>query len=302
MVLVYPSIPLVPLTTLFKLPLALLLYLLCYVKRFLTGQRLVLVIADLPLEQALDLGIPLAVSPRIYRIFESLLFRTVTYVVSPSRFIDQHISVMFSVSHKRMLRYRLAVRPRLAGAVPGRFWKDGPPDTGLRLFYAGDLRRSQDADNFCKIARIVAEYPEASLVACGTGGEFIRRLNLSNVTYAGVLDTETHDRLASSCDVGLILYPTWTYYCWVSTSKYSAYLANGLAVLSTKLDTVEENIRKDGIGLVLEWVDLEKTIRRWIESPHLVRRYKRAAERLSGTIRTSQFVDEWFDTVVKGSV
>jgi hypothetical protein len=70
-------------------------------------------------------------------------------------------------------------------------------------------------------------------------------------------------------------------------------------MLSTKLDAVEDNLDKDGVGLALEWGELEETIRRWIQQPSLAQPYKAASRRLSGAVRTSFFVDEWLDPVLR---
>lgn len=295
----YPAIPLVPLTTVGKLPVALLSYLTWFIKRHITGQRFVLVIADLPLEQAEDLGISLGIRDGLYRIFEKVLFSTASWIVVPSDGIAEYIVDRYRVSRKRLLRYRVYAYPTLGlgGRSVVASTESGP---GLRLLYAGDLRRPQDRENILEICALVGKHPSSRLSICGPGGGFLDNALPTNVEYMGVLDPRSLDALASSCDVGLILYPTThRYYHWAPTSKYSTYVANGLAVLSTRLETIEKNLIRDGVGLALDWQDLCTTLEKWMEHPELVLPFKREAKRLSAKVRSDFFVREWLDPILE---
>lgn len=293
--MVYPSVPLVPLTTVLKLPIAIIVYWLWFLIRRIKNQRFLLLIADLPLEQAEDLGIQLGVSPKAYRIFERLIVRTASHIVVPSEAIGKWLTDKYSVPWSRVYLYRVNA---LVGVYDKR--KDAKNCAkGLRLFYAGDLRRPQDQDIILKVCNVINKHPSAQLIICGIGGELIIEKLPMNAHYMGVLKRDTLDEIASSCQVGLILYsPEKRYYNWTPTQKYSTYVGNGLAVLSTPLYTVKQNISKDRVGLSQDLDDLLNTLDLWIQDPTLVTTFKEQAESMAKKIRGDFFISEWLKPIL----
>ena len=179
---------------------------------------------------------------------------------------------------------------------------DTPPpiefDEGVvDFFYSGHVD-SHIAPNFREVLRSIRNAPKTRLHVCGPGRDALREwlveLDVPNVRHHGQLAPAEHDWLAQRCDVGLILYPTEDAYSHLRpTLKYSAYLANGLAVLSTDLRCVADNIRADRVGQAMPIRELALEILRWSAKPKLWAAAKARAEQLSDQVRSASDLRGW---------
>ena len=125
----------------------------------------------------------------------------------------------------------------------------------------------------------------------------MQALGLDNVYYLGVLDYATHDTVARQCDVGLLLY-TFAYAHLVPTSKYSAYVANGLAILSTDMVTLSEIIEEDQVGIAVPIQEFSTQLEQWLRFPEQVEPYKERAKQLSQNFGQGSYMQEWFDKII----
>ncbi len=166
----------------------------------------------------------------------------------------------------------------------------------VNFFYSGPVD-AQVATNFREILRSIRNAPGTMLHVCGPGREALREwlveLDVPNVTHYGQLGIADHDWLARRCDVGLILYPSDNPYNHTTpTLKYSAYLANGLAVLSTDLRCVADNVRADGVGQAMPIRELALELLRWATRPRLWSAAKTRAEAQAERIRSGTEIRE----------
>jgi len=261
-------------------------------KSRLTRQRIVVVVMDLPVEMhegraVADGRVPDVDDKRIREI-EHTLFRAAWRIVSPVGLVEP-IADRYNIDDDRVVSYRRA--PYLPAAR-----LDAPPpievDRGtVNFFYSGDVD-PHVAPNFREVLRSIRNAPKTRLHVCGPGRDAVREwlveLDVPNVRHHGQLGPAEHDWLAQQCDVGLILYPTEdTYNHLRPTLKYSAYLANGLAVLSTDLRAVADNIRGDRVGQAMPIRELALEVLRWSTKPKLWAGAKTRATQLAEDIRSA---------------
>lgn len=277
-------------------------------KRWLTRQRIVVIVEDLPIEMAAGhaaAGGPLPRLPEArIRGIESALFRAAHRLVAPRGFVDQ-IREIHDVRPERFRTFRRNIyrTEATAGAEPDLERLGFEPGT-VNFFYSGSIPTSLAA-NFREVLRSVRQAADARLHICGPDADAVRRwfreLDVGNARHYGRLDRRTHDALARRCDVGLILYPTDNpYHHLTPTMKYSAYLANGLAVLSTDLREVAANLREDGVGQAMPIRELSLELLRWATRPRLFADFRAAAAREAGAVRDGAEMRNWIDEIGRG--
>lgn len=296
-------------------------------KRWLTRQRIVVIVEDLPIEMAAGHAAAGGALPRLpearIRGIESALFRAAHRLVAPRGFVDQIREIhdvrpeRFRTFRRNIYRTEAAAGTGVPDSEPG---PAGParaaaPAAGtepdlerlgfepgtVNFFYSGSIPTSLAA-NFREVLRSVRQAADARLHICGPDADAVRRwfreLDVGNARHYGRLDRRTHDALARSCDVGLILYPTDNpYHHLTPTMKYSAYLANGLAVLSTDLREVAANLREDGVGQAMPIRELSLELLRWATRPRLFADFRAAAAREAGAVRDGAEMRDWIDEI-----
>jgi len=317
---VYPKVPFLGHSefTIVRL-LALACFGLLALKRRLTGQRIVVLITDLPQEQramteAADSRQALAAQldrfcarrgmvwrDRVERAVEGLLFRTAQDVVSLSPLMTQHIIRKHRLPQSKIcLRGRNAYAPAHAGKLPA---IDLHPANGLRVFYSGGLDTPSVKGALRRIMPLFREFPESHLYVAGRNGGWVQgeaqAAAPDNVRYLGALDYASHDAVARQCDLGLILYSA-AYCHLVLTSKYSAYVANGLAVLSSDMISLAEILAEDGVGLCVPAEQMPAQLAAWLNAPHLIAPYRERARQLRGRYWTGIYFQKWFSEVIAG--
>ncbi len=278
MLLIYPELPGVPRplsladarrsTT--ELRLARHTYNVLGAKRRLTRRPLIVLVNELPLEAAEGRAVagdarPVSEDARLHAL-EGTLFRAARFLITPAGFVGA-ISSRHGLDASRFRTFRRHVYvPSLEPGAPPPQQIDFEPGA-VNFFYSGAID-SRAAANFREILRAIRNAPQSRLHVCGPGRDEVRQwlaeLDVPNVRHHGLLPPSAHDWLARRCDIGLILYSTDDPYQHLRpTLKYSAYLANGLAVLSTDLDRVAENIKRDGVGQAMPIRELSVEVLRW---------------------------------------
>jgi len=295
LLLCYPGISLVPLTFNVKFPLAFLTYFTLWVKRRFSRQILVILIMDLPIEQAQNFNIKIGASIKLFNVFEGFVFRIASKLIAPSTMIVNLIHKKHRISKEKFLLYRrYAYMPSYKVSSK---YQSISLSGKVKIFYAGDLRRDADIANLLSVFEVIKKHPEAAIYLCGLGGEWIKKLSVPNIIYLGLLDYADFDAIARNCDFALMVYPNEFYYNLGPTCKYSAYVANGLAILSTDIKTVGACINEDGVGKALSISELNQELERWIEDPAEFERYKKRAMEISKNFRRGLYIKEWFETI-----
>ncbi|UCC72988.1 MAG: hypothetical protein JSV86_22010 [Gemmatimonadota bacterium] len=302
----YPKIPvLAHLSQPTLLSLALLGYRLLRLKAKLTGQRIVVIIADLPIEQAEGKqaagGPPAELHAPQLRAIERSFLRAAHLIVTPLGYVDTIVE-LHGIEPDRFRTFR---RNIYLPAVEVEDAFDVGFEAGdVNFFYSGAIDTTI-APNFRQVLRSIQNAPQARLHVCGPGREamekWLEELGITNARHYGQLNLAAHDWLAGRCDAGLILWPTDNPYCHLTpTSKYSAYLANGLAVLSTDLEAIAENIRNDGVGQAMPINELSLELLRWAARPSLFAGFKNRARQLADVVRGGNEMDGWIEEIAEG--
>lgn len=269
------------------------------------GQRVVVVVEDLPVEQAEGRaaggGPPADLDPKQIRGIERTLFRSAHRLVVPVGF-EAPIRDLYGIDAKRFRTFRRNIyMPTEAPDAPSIEFKGGEVD----FFYSGSVD-SHMAANFREILRSIRNAPDTRLHVCGPGREsveeWLRELDAPNVIHYGQIGVAEHDWLARQCDVGLVLYSTDNPYNHLTpTMKYSAYLANGLAILSTDLRCVAENVKEDGVGQAMPIRELALELMRWATRPSLWADEKARAEEQAWVVRSGAEMMPWIEELAAGS-
>lgn len=273
-------------------------------KTKVTRQRIIAIIADLPVDyaegKAATGGPPNEYQiPRV-RAIERTFLRSAYLIVTPAGYVDL-ITDLYGIDRERFRSFRRNIY------IPAKE-SEGKDEID---FQAGDVNFLYSgaidptiASNFREVLRAIQNTPQARLHVCGPERESVEKwfeeLGVTKARHYGRLNLSAHDWLAQRCDAGLILWPTDNTYSHHSpTSKYSAYLANGLAVLSTDLTFVAENIRRDGVGLAMPIKELCLEIMRWATRPSLFAPFKDRARALAPLVRSGQEMDEWIREIAR---
>jgi hypothetical protein len=161
-------------------------------------------------------------------------------------------------------------------------------------------------ENLRKVILEIKNVPTAHLYICGIGGEwiadFISRNEVRNAEFVGTLSYEEHDYLASRCDFGLIHYRPGDYHDFKTTIKYCSYVANGLAILSHRLRTIQEVIDEDGVGETVDEDMFLVKLHLWASSRDNFLRFKKRAEEMAEMYQNGHYIKIWLDELLNASV
>jgi glycosyltransferase involved in cell wall biosynthesis len=276
-------------------------------RSLLTRRRVIVFVHELPVDKAVGLAVAdgraATTAAKATHEIERALFRAAHRLVVPAGFV-QPIQQRYGIDNSRFCTFRR--QPYLPEPSP--IPVDEPPiefERGaVNFFYSGTVD-SHVAANFRAILKSIRNAPQTRLHVCGPGRDAVREwladLDAPNVRHYGQLGIGEHDWLARRCDVGLVLYPAEDPYAHLRpTLKYSAYLANGLAVLATDLRCVSENVREDGVGLAMPIRELELELLRWATRPKLWKDAKARAEQLAPETRSGSDMQAWIQEIAAG--
>ncbi|MCG3209579.1 MAG: hypothetical protein FOGNACKC_03206 [Anaerolineae bacterium] len=305
----YPKMPFIGRSGAIKVLLfAVLGYGLLGLKKKITGQRIVVLIQDLPTEQKLipptetepDLNpfYSLRTLPwphRYFTLVERLIFKIGDTIISPSNLLTGHIIKKHNLTVDKIKLKRRDIYMPSYEAPPQKIQLD--PADKIRAFYSGDLGLAVVQKNLLDIIKVFAINPQAGFYLCGRHGEWltqeIKERDLKNVHYFGVLDHATHDAVARQCDIGLLLYQH-SYYDLMATAKYSAYVANKLVILSTNLITLSTIINEDKVGFALPASKLPAQLNLWLQHNNQINQYKNNCQELQPSFFNGTYMEGWF--------
>jgi hypothetical protein len=275
-----------------------------WAKSRLSRQRIVVLVSELPAEraegQAIADGRVTELHVQRVREIERALFRAAHRIIAPIGLAESIVS-RYELDPSRLRTFRRHdYRKADALAQP-------PPleyESGtVNFFYSGAVD-AQVAANFREILRSIRNAPNTRLHVCGPGRdsarEWLAELDVPNVRHHGQLGAAEHDWLAERCDIGLVLYPADNPYNHLRpTLKYSAYLANGLAVLGTDLRGLADNIRQDRVGVSLPIRELALELLRWAARPKLWAEAKARSAQLAPEVSSGAETRSWFQDVAE---
>ncbi len=271
-------------------------------KSRLTRQRIWVLVEDLPIELSegrAKTGAPRSEMPvnRI-RSIERTLFTSAHRLIVPEGFADP-IRKLHGVPTERLRTFRRNIY--LPTVSEDRQAELDFPEGEVNFFYSGSIDTTV-APNFREVLKSIRNAPGTRLHVCGGGRDSVRQwfseLDVPNARHYGQLGVAAHDRLAQRCDIGLILYPTDNPYNHLTpTMKYSAYLANGLAVLTTDLASVTKNVQRDRVGRALPIAELSLELLRWATRPGLWADFKAHALEQSALVRSGDDMKEWIEEI-----
>ncbi len=306
LLLLYPQVPaLIDGSDVIVPPLARRAYQTLGVRARLTRRRLLVFVADLPVERAAGRAVadgrPIPPEPKPIREIEAALFRAAHRLIVPAGFVEP-IQQRHGIDASKLLSFRRLPYPSESplGEPPPLEFESGT----VNFFYSGSID-GHVAPNFRAVLKSIRNAPATRLHVCGPGRDAVREwldeLDAPNVRHYGQLGWAEHDWLAGRCDAGLILHPSEDSYDHLRpTLKYSAYLANGLAVLATDLRHVAENVRQDGVGRALPIRELEVELLRWATRPKLWTDVKARAVELAAEIRRGMDQQTWIREIAEG--
>ncbi len=281
-------------------------YLTLFAKAWLVRQRIAVFVDELPVERAAGRAFADGRAPEFegverWREIERSVFRSAHRLLVPSGLADP-ITERYGLNPTRLRTFRRFPYPARVepAASPPIEFESGT----MNFFYSGSVD-SHVAPNFREILRSIRNAPATRLHVCGQGRDAVREwlneLDVHNARHHGQLGLAEHDWLARRCDVGLILDPSDNPYAHLRpTLKYSAYLANGLAVLSTDLRSVAANIRRDRVGQAMPIRELALELLRWAVRPSLWASAKERAASLAPEIRSAAELTGWIAEITGG--
>ena len=272
-----------------------------------TGQRIVVIMEDLPIEMAEGKaaagGSAVEFDVASYRSIERTVLRMADLIVTPTGYVDT-MRELYGIEPERFRTFRRNIYLPVESpqAPEGMDFEKGE----VNFLYAGAIDATL-VDNFREILRSIRTAPQARLHVCGPGREsvesWLSELAVPNARHYGRLDVASHDWLAQRCDAGLILWPTDNpYFHLTPTSKYSSYVANGLAILSTDLGAIAENVRRDGVGRAMPIKELSVELLRWAAKPSLFAEFKGHARQEAEALRTGEEMLSWINEVSEWAV
>ena len=273
-------------------------------KARLTRQRLVVVVEDLPIEMAEGKAVAGGPTDRLpvrqIRGIERSLFRAAHRLIVPHGFVET-IRELHGIDEDRIRTFHRNIYLSDAEEALDEVEYDGGK---VNFFYSGSIDASL-APNFREILRSIRNAPDTRLHVCGPGADSVRswfaELDVPNAHHYGQLSVAAHDHLAQRCDIGLILYPTDNPYNNLTpTMKYSAYIANGLAILSTDLKSVGSNVERDKVGRTMPIAELSVELLRWATRPKLWAHFKSQAQSLTPVVRSADEMEPWIREIAAG--
>jgi hypothetical protein len=296
--LFYPGVPLVPLTSNIKIPIALLLYFIFFKINKLLNNKIITIVVDLPIEQDELLGnYNIKINKRYYRLFERLIFKNSDRIIVFSHWFEENIkkftnSQKINILVSRIFPY-IAHQNDLKGDQKIDWFNKIRSGYKIIAFYTGELRRAYEKEMIKKVIRIInKKNKEVALVVCGIGGEWLN-METGEVYYMGYVSKPIHDYFASRSDFGLILYPNKGYYKVTPTQKYTTYISNGLPIIALYSETVALNINKDGSGLIFNNEDFEFELSKFLSDINILKEYKKKLLRLKNIYNDVSYINDW---------
>lgn len=208
-------------------------------------------VSDLPIEQAIDLELPI---PHYFSSIEDTVFS-----LRNTRWSFASESMMKFIIKKYSLSSECCYVCYNGGnSVEQTSNLPIFESKAIKFVYAGTLNKGR------QIEEMLSKFFESThvLVLLGSGGEWLNTISLpQNIIYLGCFPESEAHSIVSSCDIGLVPYAEdRAYYNIAFPTKLSFYLTAGIPFLSTTVTEVLNILdRYGGIGFcssITNWGDL----------------------------------------------
>jgi hypothetical protein len=200
-------------------------------------------VADLPMEQAIDLELPI---PEYLREIEPFIFNDKSIYFFASNSMRN-----YSIKKYHLSNNHTHVWINGGHSVNKELISDGISIDidKINYVYAGTLNKGRQIEFMIKF---FSEINDKNLILMGSDGEWINELNLpKNITYLGALEEKHAHYIVSLCDIGLIPYDSQRpYYNIAYPTKLSFYITAGISFLSTNVQEVKDINNKYSIGYI----------------------------------------------------
>lgn len=231
--------------------------------------RIIIDIADLPLYQYEDLGLPMEMSTTRFKQLDKTLFL--------------NADELWVCSHSLSILAREAygldkqiIKPVVNGSVARNQLKSDSGAHPFRFVYCGGLKRHRYIDNMIQTF-IDSNISNAELHLAGTEGQWIpSQFPQNNVIYHGSLTDAAAAKMAMNCDLGLIYYPQKGYYHLAFATKLAFYICCGLPVLCTDVNETGNAIRSMGVGQIVDIANFGEAMKEIAGSADLRTRFRDA--------------------------
>ena len=292
---VYPKTPIIAFTgERHFLILARIGYCLLKIKKIFSNVKVATVIEEIIVELRNYMGLGVKHVKMTNKI-ERQIFCLSDVLLAPSELMLNFIDKKHGLKNKMWINYRRDVYIKLRDGVIEK-WIN-PNKEKINILCSGGLMLAQE--NLMKIILQIKDIQTAHLYICGIGGEWIADLisrnGVSNAEFVGTLSYEEHDYLASRCDFGLIHYRPGHYHDFKTTIKYCSYVANGLAILSHGLKTIQEAIDEEGVGEAVDEDMFLAKLRLWASSRDNFIKFKKKAEEMAEKYQNGYYIKIWLD-------
>lgn len=199
---------------------------------------LIIDIADLPIEQAIDLQLPVE---HYYKELELTVFSLRAHYIFSSSSMRDYVVKKYTIDP---IETTVCINGGNTLLKSSEFkYEDIINSFDIVYVYAGTLNKGR------QIEELISLFPKLKyikLVLIGEGGEWIKDFTKQqNIHYLGALEESEAHELVSKCDVGLIPYASdRLYYNLAFPTKLSFYITAGITFLSTDVQEVK-NINED---------------------------------------------------------
>lgn len=198
-----------------------------------TKNTFIIDVADLPVEQAVDLGIE---GEPCYKELEKAVFSLNAFYIFSSFSMREYVLKLYSLERSRT-EVCINGGHELSDLSVEKYQQYIDPSK-INYVYAGTLNKGRQIED---LIELFSRHPEVQLILLGEGGLWISEQDISpNITYIGALEEKEAHVLVSLCDVGIIPYDAGKFYYNIAyPSKLSFYITAGITFLSTDVTEVE---------------------------------------------------------------
>lgn len=216
--------------------------------------NIIIDIADLPFEQAIDLN--LSTSEEIKK-FEKRLFSLDIKFIFASYEMKKYVCEKYSVPAKNTM-VCINGGNELKNLNIKRYKRELAQNK-INFVYAGTLNKGRQIE---ELINLFSDSKDINLILMGTKGEWINKsVSSKNIKYFGALDENIAHEIVSICDIGLIPYDSSRFYYNIAfPTKLSFYITAGIPYLSTDVKEVKKVNRDYNIGYTLNFKNWEEFI------------------------------------------
>jgi len=274
---------------------SLCIYLLLKLKSEIKRQKIVFYLVDLIGAQSKFLGLRESCLSQIIYNYEKYILLLGDYIISPSMLFKEFLAKEYKIPiHKILVVRRTPYFSSLKKAINPRI-----EDSAIKVLYAGELSREEEKNLLSLIIQSFRNKNNILLYIAGPRGEWLYSFKQENIKYLGVLNRTALEEIARECHMGLILYKRNFYTNMCSSTKYSFYVSNGLAVASTDVEVIRNIIIEDGTGFAEPEISFVNRLEEALENLEMIARWRRNSLLIGEAIRSGFYLDECFNQLWK---